>query len=407
MFPRLLLSLLALAVGLGLPSCSSHKLTREYPAGWRAEERSKAPRWVVAYPSSHASALASLKRKRASQGYEVVSISAATPAKVATSVAGLNLGERVDDCLLLVGDTKLLPSARGRHHRMKNKGADSRYAMEPHRTTPLFAVGRLPSSTAAETRTLVRKILAFEQSRQRSKSKAAILLVGDPVGDPERVWPADFLVTSLSNSLMNRAHDSWTFTGAADVPGHRFGYPSPEFASAFRKELNRSYAVGAYFGHSNSTFLCRTSGGTGTLAGLIQHSFGKDSWDSLKPSNSRGLFLSCGCYCLKDDAAVGYRSVKAPGGPVAFIGATRESYGAIGYLAAKGAVEAMTEHPPRTAGNWFLSVQNAIARAPISGPLFFAFDRVDGTNGKRSLREQRTEHLEMWMLVGDPATRLF
>jgi len=52
-------------------------------------------------------------------------------------------------------------------------------------------------------------------------------------------------------------------------------------------------------------------------------------------------------------------------------------------------------------------VPNAIATASISRPLFFPFDQANGSSSVRSSSEQREEHLEMWMLVGDPATRLF
>jgi len=43
---------------------------------------------------------------------------------------------------------------------------------------------------------------------------------------------------------------------------------------------------------------------------------------------------------------------------------------------------------------------------PISRTLFLVFDQIDGSGGKRSLREQQEQPLEMWMLVGEPATRL-
>jgi hypothetical protein len=67
----------------------------------------------------------------------------------------------------------------------------------------------------------------------------------------------------------------------------------------------------------------------------------------------------------------------------------------------------MTDDPPATVGEWFLAVQHAIATSSINKPLFTVFDRVDGSEGETSLRDQRIEHLEMWMLLGDPATRLF
>jgi hypothetical protein len=300
---------------------------------------------------------------------------------------------------LLVGNASSLVGAEAFRHRMKGIPSDSRYAMKRDGNRPLFAVGRLPAKSPAQTKRLVAKILAFEREHARSHpQRKAVLLAGNPMGGPERMGAADFLVAALSKSLIKKAHSSWEFTGAADVKGHPFEISVEDFPSAFAAKLNQPYDVAAYFGHSNSRTLCRMA---------LFSGFDRESWDQLSPSTKRGLFLSCGCYCLKEDDSVGYRSVQAPGGPVAFIGATRESYSAIGYLAAKGAVGAMDDTPPETAGEWLLAVQEAIATAPLSRTLFFAFDKVDGSNGKRSLREQRPEHLEMWMLVGDPATRLY
>ncbi|MGJ8696621.1 MAG: C25 family cysteine peptidase [Verrucomicrobiaceae bacterium] len=362
----------------------------------------------MAHPPSFATALAPLKKARAAQGYQVISIPGATPELIHQRIAELDLGERERDCLLVVRTTALIPGAEGRHHRMKGVPSDSRYAMKRDGTTPLFAVGRLPAATPAQAKMLVSKILAFEEGRRvaDSEPKRAILLVGDPIGGPKRMWAADALVSALSRSLVRKAHSSWTFSGAADVPGHPFAAPEGEFPARFVAELNKPYDVGAYFGHSSSSSLCQLARGANLIEGL-QNQFTGDRWDGLSPSSRRGLFLSCGCYCLDGDEAVGYRSVQAPGGPVAFIGATGESYSAPGYLAAKGAVSAMKENPPATAGEWFLAVQEAIATARMSRPLFFVFDRVDGTGGERGLRDQRLEHLEMWMLVGDPATKLF
>ncbi len=53
-----------------------------------------------------------------------------------------------------------------------------------------------------------------------------------------------------------------------------------------------------------------------------------------------------------------------------------------------------------------LMPEHAIAPKPMSRPLFTIFDKVDGSEGEFSLKEQRRYHLEMWALLGDPATRL-
>ena len=38
--------------------------------------------------------------------------------------------------------------------------------------------------------------------------------------------------------------------------------------------------------------------------------------------------------------------------------------------------------------------------------MFRLLDAADGTSGRVPLAEQRKEHVEMWMLLGDPAMRL-
>ena len=50
--------------------------------------------------------------------------------------------------------------------------------------------------------------------------------------------------------------------------------------------------------------------------------------------------------------------------------------------------------------------QRGIATEPMSSILFKVFDSTDGGNGEFTLKEQCRFHLEMWMLLGDPATRL-
>jgi hypothetical protein len=399
---------LILIVSTLLAGCAPRVIKLNYPASWSTLDTNSSPRWVVAFPEELAPSLKPLMELRSRQGYEVVSFPNTNVASLERKVADLQLGRRKQDCLLLVGTTTVLPGANGRHHRMAGVRSDSRFGMKENDTTPLFPVGRLPVNSRAKTDLLIKKILAFESTLAiRSTNKNGVLLVGNPASGSKRVKAADVLVSSLSGSLLRKVDQTWETSGAADVPGHPFASRPEEFPIRFRRELDQPYDIAGYFGHSSSSMLCRSDGGTRTIAGLIRHSFGKGSWNRLSASNQRGLFVSCGCYCLAKDDAVGYQSVLSNGGPVAFIGATGESYSAIGYLASKGLVGLMTEHPPKTVGEWFLGIQTAIATESVSRPLFFAFDRFDGSKGELSLPEQRKEHLEMWMLVGDPATRVF
>jgi len=386
--------------------CASRTIKLDYPETWSSTETN--PRWVISHAQELEPALKSLMDRRAGQGYEAVSLADLDSGTLSKRLKTMQLGRRRGDCLLLVGKTASLPGVTGQYHRMAGVPSDSRFAMQTNSSTPLFPVGRLPAASPAETKRLVDRILAFEQRRHSGETnKTGTLLIGNPAAGSKRVKSADLLVSTLARVLVRKVDPAWQISGAADVPGHPFASSPADFPNDFRNQLNQPYIVGGYFGHSSSHTLCRTSGGLGSLSGLIRHSFGKKSWDELSESDQRGLFISCGCYCLANDDAVGYRSVFAQGGPVAFIGATGESYAAIGFLAAKGLVGQMTDRPPRTVGEWFMGVQQAIATETMGRPLFYAFDRFDGSEGELTLPEQRREHLEMWMLVGDPATKLF
>ncbi|MGB0579752.1 MAG: C25 family cysteine peptidase [Limisphaerales bacterium] len=390
-----------------LASFASGALKWHYPSSWAELDSEATPRWVIAYPEKLAANLKPLMELRSQQGYTVKHLPGANAAAIRQVVSNLNLGHRKRDGLVVVGKRSSHPGAEGRYHRMVGIPSDSRLAMRGSDCTPLFPVGRIPADTIEKADLLIRRILAFEHSwSSRITNRNGILLIGNPASS-KRVPAADMLVSTLTGQLLGMAHGSWKTSGAADVPGHPFACTPQVFPTKFRAELAQPYDVGGYFGHSHAYMLCRADGGVGTLEGHIRRSFRSRSWKTLSASDQRGLFVSCGCYCLQKDNAVGYQSVLAKGGPIAFIGATGESHAAIGYLASKGLVGLMTEHPPKTAGEWFVGIQKAIATGELNGPHFFAFDQFDGSKGTLSLLEQRKEHLEMWMLVGDPATRLF
>ncbi|WP_200267845.1 C25 family cysteine peptidase [Luteolibacter pohnpeiensis] len=383
-----------------LVSCGPQTLPLEYPGSWQEADLAKQPRWVIAYPASFRSAVKPLRETRARLGYEVIDLLDPKPSEISETVEKLKLGSRKKDCLLIIGTQDQIPSPEGVHGRMQGLPADSRYGLAETGITPLFAVGRLPAENPTEASEMVAKILAFEKSTS-TRPQTGLLLVGNPVG--KRNFVADRFITSLSKRLMNRAGHSWKFHGAADVGGHPLEVPEADFSRQFHEELTRDYTIGTYFGHSND-WVFAASGSHLT--------FPSNDWQSIQKSGNKGLFLSCGCFSLQHNGAGGYQALRSPGGPVAYIGASGESYSAIGYLAAQGLMSSMSSNPPETVGEWWLEIQKSIAARPLNPIIFFAFDRVDGSAKSLfshgiPLKDQRLEHLEMWMLLGDPATRLF
>ena len=99
--------------------------------------------------------------------------------------------------------------------------------------------------------------------------------------------------------------------------------------------------------------------------------------------------------------------MRNPAGPVAVIGASGESYSAEGQLAVEGLLADVKRPPfPERLGQYWLAVQTGLARGKMDPGTFGLLDFADGSGGKVPLDVQRLEHLEMWLLLGDPALRL-
>jgi len=137
----------------------------------------------------------------------------------------------------------------------------------------------------------------------------------------------------------------------------------------------------------------------------------RGDWGRLKIPRGGGVFVTCGCFACqvegREGDGFGLAAVRNPGGPVAVIGASGESYSAPGQLAAEGLLKCLSKPPflPRL-GDYWLAVQAGLAQGRIDDQTFKLYDQVDGSGGKVPLAVQRVEHLEMWMLLGDPALRL-
>src|SRR4030095_16110844 len=59
-----------------------------------------------------------------------------------------------------------------------------------------------------------------------------------------------------------------------------------------------------------------------------------------------------------------------------------------------------------TVGDFWEGVQHGLREGPLYAADFKMLDMADGSGGKLTLEAQRAEHLESWMLLGDPAMPL-
>jgi hypothetical protein len=374
--------------------------------------------WFVVTPPESEAILAPLIERRRAEGFHVVILKTTellTPEQLQNG-DGAPLRARLEDLtkngagpsyVLLAGNigpatetnatAPVVPSLRGRTGRMNGQPSDFGYSLPGADRLPSLRVGRFPARNAEELRGIVRKTLAFErQTPAGTWQNRLLLLVGEPGGG---VWGDMFMQQNLKAHIAI-LHPAWQVRTLANIESSPYYLPPPQDRSVALRYLGEGYQFGVYLGHS-------WAGGMGLERQFLLR---RDWTDLAKPDFAGGPFFTVGCWaCQSSSQGDGYglAAVRNPAGPVAVIGASGESYSATGQLAVEGLLSCLTQPPfPTRLGDYWLAVQTGLARGNMDPATFTLLDRLDGSGGKVPLTTQRLEHLEMWMLLGDPALRL-
>ncbi|MHC4386864.1 MAG: C25 family cysteine peptidase [Planctomycetota bacterium] len=386
-------------------------------------ETDKLGHWIAITPSGLRTAIEPLCEHRRQEGFDVLVVEAEEIYK--SKDESLGKSKAIRDYLrskyantdgpiyvLLVGAARLsdqsgectLPTVTGQIGRMKTKPCDLRYVIDEDIKSPKAVLGRLPGRNPEEIEHMVDKILRYEKSSPAGPWKYRLsIMVGNPGGRTwiEKAFSGPF-VQMMGQDWLSRIDPFWCVDGFIHVAGSEFYVPNDQLPSRAKSLLEEGQVFSFYLGHSTPGFL-----------GLDDVKFlHRKDWENLKISNLPGVFFTCGCYAAqftKSERHDGYAfaAMRNPKGPVAVICAFGESYGAIGQLAFGGMLECLSRaRPPKRLGDYWLSVQKGIAQGQMEPMMFKLFDTVDGSRGSTTLDFQRLEHLEMWMLLGDPATRI-
>ncbi|MGD0262182.1 MAG: C25 family cysteine peptidase [Verrucomicrobiota bacterium] len=373
--------------------------------------------WILVTPPDFRPALAPLIEHRQTEGFKVVVLETTDvlDQKQLHECDGTPLQARLNQLfqhhhgrsyLLLAGisgtagltnaENIIAPSLRGAIGRMKGEPSDSGYGLPGKDGMPAVPVGRFPARTADELRALVQKTLAFEQDLQPAPWRnRLLLLLGNPGGGPLAEL---FFRQSLETHLAS-LHPSWEMRTIFNVASSPYYLPRPLDRQTALRYLQDGDLFSIYLGHSGAAGL-----------GLDTRFIPRKDWASLTIPQGCGPFFTCGCFACQSNAkgdGYGLAAIRNPAGPVAVIGASGESYSAPGQLAVEGLLSSLTQPPfhSRLADYW-LAIQAGLARGTMDPATFALLDMADGTEGKVPLATQRREHLEMWMLLGDPALRL-
>ena len=291
-----------------------------------------------------------------------------------------------------------VPALRGAVGRMKGKPGDYGYSLPDKDGLPAQAVGRFPARTAAEVRGMVAKTLNLVLDQQPgSWRNRLVLLTGDTGGGPM----ADMMVEPALAARLERLDPSWNVHGIMSTSRSRYYLPGELAYDAALQALAEGELISVFMGHSSASGMWLTG----------NHFITRQDWGNVKIPHGPGIFFTCGCFACqlrgRDGEGYGLTAMRNADGPAAVIGASGESWAAPGQLALDGLLRCCSKPPfPTRLADYWLSVQAGLAKGEIEEMMFKLFDQFDGSQGKVSLPVQRREHLEMWMLLGDPALSL-
>ena len=297
----------------------------------------------------------------------------------------------------------VVPPLVGSVGRMKGQPTDNGYGYRDKEPVPTAAVGRFPARSEEDVRRMVEKTLTFERDRTPGAWRNRVtLLIGHPGGNSvsEKRY-AELFIHQIVEARFDQVHPQWTCRCLNHASVSPFCVPDDRLREVSLRYVQEGQLFTLYLGHSGADGFW--SGGARFLD--------RDDWAKMKVPHGPGVLFSCGCFgCQLTGAGgegYGLAAMRNPGGPVAFIGAHGETYGAMGQLASDGLLECFGRaEPPARLADYWLAAKAGLAKGKMDSFTFSMYDQADGSRGKVTMEVQRAEHLEMWMLLGDPALRL-
>jgi hypothetical protein len=294
-------------------------------------------------------------------------------------------------------EKKMLPALPGAVGRMRGQPSDNGYGCLNGDKQPTVAVGRLPARSEDEAKQMVAKILASERDTRPGEWRQQItVLAGVPAFNPF----VDKMVEGLAMSRFARLDPRWTGRAIYHNPASRFCVPDEQLHDKALAYVQAGQAITLYLGHSWAQGLYAPNG----------RFLDRKDWAELKIAHGPGIFATFGCNGCQlsgpEGEGYGVAALRNPNGPVAVMGSHGICFAAMCQLGADGILDSIGNGklPERLADVW-LKLKEGLAKGKIDDLTFKLLDSVDG-DAKIPQATQRQEHLEMFVLLGDPALKL-
>ncbi|QJE96666.1 C25 family cysteine peptidase [Luteolibacter luteus] len=368
--------------------------------------------WLCIGPDELLKEAAPLCEYRAAQGWEVVKSSAAPRkaigAQTTKPAAILLLG---DDLPGDAGEVWLTRAERHPYHgwlakHPKEFVSDSSYGDLDHDGVPDVPVGRIPARTPEELGAVVKKILAWESRTPSPEDLTLPVWTGDPgfgkIGSVLKLAYLPFVMQQL-----RREAPPWAgFWFLQSDPRSPFcGWPA-DSAVNFNERVAQGGLLSAMIGHGREDSWWITTLPSGSLRYRAEDARAMTGPSPAPPH----VVFACRCGAFADGAkrSLAEEFLFAPGGPVACVGASVDSHPLTNYYGSTSLLRSLGEPGCDTFGEaWVSSIRKAHERhEPIIETLVSVLEPL--LIGKRNeIRNLKSDHLLIYNLLGDPATRLF
>lgn len=354
--------------------------------------------WIVVHPVSFTRTLAPLIQHRRDQGVRVVSVPTLDSARLKDRLRSLCLAHPGPSSILLAGSLDLVPALKGTVGRMKNHPSDAGYGCLSDSRLPTVPVGRFPARTQAELQAMVAKTLTLERSSAPGRWRRRLTVLA---GIPDYNPVVDRLIETLAFSRFDRLHPSWSGRAIYTASSSRFRLPDRQLRPQTIDYLQQGQSLILYLGHSNAQ---------GLYAGPDVPFLNRLDWSRLNLPHGGGVFFTFGCYGCQlqgpDGEGYGVHAIRNPNGPAAVLGSHGICFASMVQLGCEGLFSRAFAGPlPRTLGECWLATLKGIAQGKIDFLSYRMLDAVDG-DPRIPQATQREEHLQMFVLLGDPALRL-
>lgn len=383
------------------------------------------PDVVVVCPASLKSSLDEWIRRRTGEGLTVRVLEPAA----ASQTTRRRIGDAAEigrtRYVVLVGDSKLtpegLPATPHAYVPTIYANADATARWQPTPQLPgdhLYgdfdndlvidaAVGRLPVSTLTEASGLLRRIAAYEDSRDFGSWRSRVDLVAGLGGFGALVDGAIETVASgmISGSLPGSVRTRVTHAG----PSSPF-CPGPD---CFTETVLANYSAGCrfwvYAGHGDVCELDRVPAHAGGRPVLCVN----DLHHLNRPADSAPIALLLACYTGAIDATedcLAKQMLLSQGGPIAVLAGSRVTMPYGNAATAMALIHSVYERKPERLGDaWIGALAEMAMPSPGEPELQARRGVIDGLAtllGGSRIDAERRDHMQLYNWLGDPTLRL-